>query len=70
MTKFLIDEKGFSEERVFSIKKRLANCHIAKPQMSLESFFGKPQKKDNNDKQKITKKGVNNAKSGTKTSKK
>ena len=50
MTRFLVDEKGFSEDRVESIKKRLATCMASKPQMSLESFFGKPKKTDANEK--------------------
>jgi hypothetical protein len=39
-----VEEKGFSEERVDSIKKRLRACLAIKPQMSLESYFGRPKK--------------------------
>lgn len=46
LTRFLCEEKGFSLERVEGIKKRLKACHSAKPQMSLEAFFGKPKKLD------------------------
>lgn len=40
----MTEEKGFNPDRVESILKRLRACHSAKPQMSLEAFFGKPQK--------------------------
>lgn len=45
LTAFLVDEKGFGAERVEHIKTRLKACQSAKPQMSLESFFGKPKPK-------------------------
>jgi hypothetical protein len=39
-----VEEKGFNADRVDGILRRLKSCFESKPQMSLESFFGKPQK--------------------------
>jgi flap endonuclease-1 len=44
LRKFLVEEKGFAADRVDGILKRLKVCFESKPQMSLETFFGKPQK--------------------------
>ena len=41
LSKFLINEKGFSENRVEGLIKRLKTAISIKPQMSIESFFGK-----------------------------
>jgi hypothetical protein len=43
LTQFLIEEKQFDENRVKSMLTRLEKSKKTKPQMSLESFFGKPQ---------------------------
>jgi flap endonuclease-1 len=43
--KFLVEEKGFSEERIKRGIKKLNDTIKKKPQVSLESFFGRPVRK-------------------------
>ena len=42
-------EKGFNLERINGIIKRLKDANKQKPQMSLETFFGKPKKTEKED---------------------
>lgn len=70
LTRFLIDEKGFGEDRVESIKKRLRACINIKPQLSLEAFFGKPQKVHGVENTKEGKRKTSAPKSNTKKIKK
>lgn len=42
--KFLVDDKNFDQKRVETILNKFKEAFNAKPQMTLESFFGRPQK--------------------------
>ena len=44
-----MEEKGFNLDRINSIIKRLKGASKQKPQMSLETFFGKPKKIEKED---------------------
>lgn len=44
-----MQDKGFNLERIVSIIKRLKEANKQKPQMSLETFFGKPKKTEKED---------------------
>jgi flap endonuclease-1 len=56
LRKFLIEEKNFAEDRVEGLIKRLEKAKKSKPQMTLESFFGRPTIVKKNPKDKITNK--------------
>lgn len=44
-----MQDKGFNLDRINGIIKRLKNSNKQKPQMSLETFFGKPKKTEKED---------------------
>lgn len=43
LTKFLVEQKQFDENRVNGVITKLIKSKNSKPQMSLETFFGRPQ---------------------------
>ena len=44
-----MEDKGFALDRINGVIKRLKEANKQKPQMSLETFFGKPKKIEKED---------------------